>query len=202
MNQWPAAQTWEKEWWGMCINTLSEEIKQLLYAEKMGLKFRSDEKTPYGIEMHGKSVLDIGGGPTSLLLRCVDVDGRVMDPLEWPEWVIDRYRLAGLKFASKRGEDLELDTSYDECWIYNCLQHVEIPKLVVRNAKLVGKIVRVFEWLEMGVVDGHPHNLTEEKLDIWLGGSGAVEILKGERGCWGKCYYGVFKGENYGNQEV
>ncbi len=200
---WNQAQKWEKKWWGDCTNTFGEEIKQLLYVKRMGLKFTPDKSTPYRIEMQGKRVLDIGGGPTSLLLKCVDVDGTVADPIVWPGWVLERYRRAEIKYVQIKGEELLKNVwIFDECWIYNCLQHVERPEIVLKKVMRIGKIVRIFEWIETGTNSGHPQNLTEAKLNYFLGGIGAVEEIKGESGCWGKCYYGIFKGEKYENQEI
>ena len=101
-----AANEWEKQWWGTCQNTYGEEEKQVVCATKMGLRFFHDGKGPYNIDMHGSSVLDIGGGPCSLLLKCVNVKGKVADPLllGFPHWILERY-----EEATRRGrrEDSE-----------------------------------------------------------------------------------------------
>ena len=81
---------------------------------------------------------------------------------------------------------------YDEVWIYNCLQHTEDPEFIIKNAKRYGKIIRIFEWVNMAINNGHPQLLTEEKLNKWLGGKGKVEQLNGQANCFGKCYYGIF----------
>lgn len=49
----------------------------------------------------------------------------------------------------------------------------------------------------MGVSPGHPHNLTEEKLNTWFKGYGKVEHMTGQNGCKGQCYYGIFKGDKF-----
>lgn len=181
---------WEKEWHGTCQNTYGEETKQLLYAEKMGLVRCPDEKTPYRFDMKGISVLDIGGGPASLLLKCVNVKGKVVDPLDFPKWVSDRYELAGIAYELVSGEELN-EINWDECWIYNVLQHVEDPEKVIENAMKAGKLIRIFEWVGMKPSPGHK-TLSEDDLNRWLGGEGKVEQLTGQNGCFGKAYYGVF----------
>lgn len=194
---------WEKNWWGNCCNTYGEETKQLLYAQKMGLQFYHNGKSPYFINMQGKSVLDIGGGPCSLLLKCENVDrGVVVDPCDYPNWVKSRYVEAGIDVLNIKAEDF-CDVPigivlpiFDEVWIYNCLQHVENPKKVIENAKKLSKIIRIFEWVDNGVSEGHPNDLKEEELNKWLGGIGKVEYLN-TKDCIGKCYYGVFIGDNY-----
>lgn len=192
---WQQAQEWEKNWWQMAINTYGEETKQLLYAEKMGLKTFHDGKSPFNFDMEGKKVLDIGGGPVSLLLKCINVRGKVIDPCDYPQWIYDRYKLAGIEFEKKKGEDIE-EKDFDECWIYNVLQHVENPEKVIKNALGAGKIVRIFEWIDTPANEGHPHCLTEEKLNEWLGGTGKVEELNLPT-LKGRCYYGIFKGDNF-----
>jgi len=187
---WQQAQEWEGEWWGFCTNTYGEEEKQLVYARKMGLRFFHDSKSPYNIDMKGLSVLDIGGGPCSLLLKCHNVKGKVVDPLEFPAWVAARYAVAGIEYEQRRGEDVQ-EAGWDECWLYNVLQHTADPELIVKNAKRAGQIVRVFEWIDIPTNVGHPHSLSEQLLNEWLGGEGRVEQLTGGT-CRGLAYYGVF----------
>lgn len=192
---WDKDTKWEAEWWGGCNNTFGEEMKQLLYSDRMGLKTFHDGKSPYNFIVSGK-ILDIGGGPCSLLLKCPDVKGKVVDPCDYPVWIGDRYKMAGIEYEKIKGENIK-EIGYDEVWIYNVLQHTENPEKVIKNALEAGKIVRLFEWIDTGTSDGHPHELTEKKLNEWLNGKGKVEELQGQNTCYGKCYYGIFKGKNY-----
>ena len=190
---WRDESEWEKDWWGTCQNTYAEEAKQQVYAEKMGLKATAlDGKYPV-YDLEGASVLDIGGGPVSMLLKGVHYgDCLVADPCNYPSWINERYKEAGIGYLKKKGEDLEL-VGYDEVWIYNVLQHTDEPHKIARNALRAGKIVRVFEWIDTYVSKGHPHVLTEKHLNKWFKGEGRVETLN-DRGCRGKAWYGVFKG--------
>ena len=196
---WIKAQEWEKWWWGTCINSLFEEEKQIIYAKKMGLDLVGNEKTPYVFDLHGASILDIGGGATSLLLKCVNFTGEVLDPLPMPEWVKERYHEAGIDLIQEKAEAIlnevtfcDKEASYDEVWIYNVLQHTESPKMVIDNAKQLGKIIRIFEWLNTPISDGHLHTITKEQLNEWLGGEGKVEVMN-TRPTIGIAYYGIFK---------
>jgi len=191
---WGKAQTWEASWWGDCLNTYGEEEKQIVYAKRMGLRFYHNKKSPYNIDMQGKAVLDLGGGPTSLLLKCDNLGPSVVvDPLEVPDWVKSRYELAGIVFSQVPAEDITL-SGFDEVWIYNCLQHTRAPSKIIKNALRAGGIVRIFEWVHTAKNEGHPHAFVPATLDQWLGGEGKRETLKGEAGCFGDCYYGVFVG--------
>ncbi len=195
METWNEAQKWEAEWWGKCLNTYGEEEKQLLYAEKMGLRLFHDGRSPYNIDARHKNILDIGGGPVSMLLKTVNRGScLVVDPMPLPEWVKLRYAEAGISLMKSKGEDFVPYMIYNEVWIYNCLQHTEDPATVIDNALHSADYVRIFEWLDTKINVGHPHSFSKEQLDDLLGGYGRVEELSGQRGCYGKCYYGVFTG--------
>ena len=192
-NKWNEAQEWESGWWGTCQNTYGEETKQFEYAEQMGLKKLSDSQGPHFL-MGDTSILDIGGGSVSLLLKC-RTHGRavVIDPCDYPAWVGERYKAAGIEYYQTKAEDLSFDMTFDEVWIYNVLQHVDNPQKVIENCLQYGKIVRVFEWLNIGIGAGHPHNLIEMDLNRWFAGEG--KVVKAQRGSE---YFGIFLGTSYG----
>lgn len=189
---WAEDSNWERDWWGNCANTTREELLQIAYATRMGLALTPTDRTPYNIDMGGKSVLDIGGGPVSLLLKCVNVEGVVTDPCNYPAWIAQRYRAAGIGYFEFEGEHIAALGRFDECWIYNCLQHTTDPALIIKNARAAAKTIRIFEWIDAGIGIGHPHNLTEQRLNEWLGGQGSVEHFR-EHGADGACYYGAFQ---------
>lgn len=182
---WADAQKWESSWWGSCNNTVGEELKQRTYSKKMGLNEDFSDKT----------ILDVGGGPVSLLLKHKIKKGFVVDPCEYPNWVRERYRENNIEQKVIKGEDIK-DIQVDECWIYNCLQHTENPQKILDNALKCSIIVRIFEWVEEPISDGHIHTLHEHELNKWLGGYGKTERLN-ENGCIGLSYYGIFKGGLY-----
>jgi FkbM family methyltransferase len=194
---WKDAQAWESKWWEeMCINSLNEELKQLVYAGKMGLDKVPNEKTPYRYDVHGKSVLDVGSGPVSILLKCANYKkAKAIDPIKFPLWVCERYKAAGVEYECVAAEVMN-ESEWDEVWIYNVLQHVRDPKEVIRKAKAAGRLVRLFEWVDLLPCPGHPWMLTEVNLNEWLKGEGKVEVVAGA--CSGKAYFGIFKGDGYG----
>jgi len=179
----------ERSYWGDCCNTYDEETKQLVYARFMGLS-----RTHYSFDMKGKSVLDIGGGPSSLLLKAVNLSrGKVVDPIEYPQWTRDRYLLKNIEYSCNVGEEID-EEGWDEVWIYNCLQHAVDPAEILRNAKKAAKVLRIFEWIDIPAHDGHPHELTERSLTEWIQPKdqrGYVVQLN-ESGCVGKAFFGVF----------
>lgn len=193
---WNNDNQWEKNWWGNCANTYWEESKQRVYAAKMGLKAEMGNGKFPVYDLSGKSVLDIGGGPVSILLKCVNFsEATVIDPCDYPKWVKQRYDSCKINYLKLPGENF-VPWINDEVWIYNVLQHVQDPKAIIDNARNSAKIIRIFEWIDTYVAPGHPHVLTEEKLNEWFGGDGHIEELN-ETGCHGRAYYGLFKGSNY-----
>lgn len=195
MNKWEKAQAWEKSWWSNCANTTWEDIKQMELAPYLGLKVVPNAYTNLRIPMNGESILDIGGGPSSLLLKCENVKGTVVDPCDYPKWVAQRYKECGIDYKQMKGEDIK-DGIYDEVWIYNVLQHTDDPKKIITNAKKVGKIIRIFEWIETGTNEGHLHSFNKAFYEKHLNGEGKVVKLSA-KGLYGSAFTGVFLGDHY-----
>jgi 2-polyprenyl-3-methyl-5-hydroxy-6-metoxy-1,4-benzoquinol methylase len=197
---WEEHQKWESDWWGDCIDTFGEECKQISYAYRMGLvnKPRGEKWPSYDLD--GGEILDIGGGPVSMLLKSVNgLRMVVADPCDYPEWVQHRYAAAGIEYHKVAGEDLTIGGYADkigrfhEVWIYNVLQHVQDPELIIQNAKRLAPTLRIFEWINIPVCPGHPHELKAHLLQQWIdAGYGTVEAMRGENNCNGTAFYGVF----------
>ncbi len=193
------AHDYEADFWGDCLNTYDEERKQYAYALRMGLW----DGEGFSFTVGGRSVLDIGGGPVSMLLKTPDrgADSGVLDPGAnyWPSWVHDRYHVAGIGVDPGRGEDIppkmrtESGVRFDEVWIYNVLQHVDDVEAVLYNAARCAGTIRIFEWIGIPAYDGHPNELTAERLRAVLPtGKGRVERLA-DGGAVGVAFYGTFR---------
>jgi glycosyltransferase involved in cell wall biosynthesis len=177
----------EKSFWGDCTNTNAEEVKQFVYARLMGLAIGYH---CFGVPV--SKIADIGGGPTSMLLKCGNVSGSVVvDPLGYPDWVVDRYAAKGIQYVQSRGEDWEGE-GFDEVWIYNCLQHTDDPEKIIKNALKAAPVLRIFEWIDFPPHPGHPQELKKQKLEEWIGKIGSTCTLN-ESGCFGNAFYGVFR---------
>jgi hypothetical protein len=138
--------------------------------------------------------MDVGGGPVSLLLKTEGFNyGAIIDPLPVPKWVEARYNSHGIAYTWQKAEDIVTGRSFDEAWMYNCLQHTEDPVKIAQNIRKTAKVIRVFEWINTEITKGHPHSFTAEQLDKMFGGEGKVEMLNGEHGCYGRCWYGIFE---------
>lgn len=205
--KWAEAQQWEAGWWGTCANTFGEEAKQITYAHRMGLVNIGQSGGYWPLyDLAGRSVVDLGGGPVSILLKCVNI-GRsaVVDPAAYPPWVGERYRQSGVGYFRQKAEDAvvvgtpgtETYTGFprfDEAWLYNVLQHVIDPEKIVANARSLAPVVRLFEWIDLPAYQGHLHTLTEANLNAWLGKPGAVETITENGIEAGRAYYVVADG--------
>ena len=177
----------EIDYWGNCCNTFDEDQKHYVYAKFMGLVCNH-----YSFNLPvNSSILDIGGGPSSMLLKCKNLTrGLVVDPIDYPNWTKSRYSMMNIDVTVDIGENIN-STGYDEVWIYNCMQHAVDPEKIINNAKRAAPVLRIFEWIDIPAHDGHPHELTEDSLNHWIGQNGNVVQLA-EHGCYGKAYYGNF----------
>lgn len=199
-NHWKEAQYEEQRWWGDCANTYWEEHKQLTYAKYMGLEFYEDHQSPYNIDAKGKNIMDIGGGPVSLLLKAKNLkQGYVVDPCQYPKWVRSRYKTKNISLMSVAAEKLDYITfEVNEVWMYNCLQHTEDPRQIIKNglsALTDDGVFRIFEWIDTPTNDAHPHSMTENYLNEQFNAVGKTVELSAD-GCYGKAYYGAFYATN------
>jgi hypothetical protein len=188
---WEKSQFIESSWWGKCEFAYQEEIKQSTYARLMGLRTsKFDGKMAY--DGLGKSIIDIGGGPASILLKTINTKDRyVLDPITYPKWVELRYMELGINRIYRPAEDFELP-DVDEVWLYNVLQHVQDPSLILKKIINI-PVIRIFEWINCPTNDAHPHSLSKEFLDDQLNTNGNTTFLNGENdsGCFGIAYHKV-----------
>ena len=191
LSEWEKAQVYEREWHSSCANSYQEESKQITYAQRMGLNLENRNGRYPVIDFKGQKVIDIGGGPYSLLLKGINLIGTVVDPCDYPQWTKDRYKAAGIEFIQAKGEDYK-DGQYDVGLIYNCLQHVENPKKVIQNMLKMCDIIYLHEWLDTPISDGHIHTIKEKDLNKWLGGQGMIGYERWSDTVTTPYYAGVF----------
>ena len=149
----------------------------------------------------GLSVIDVGGGPESLLLDYPEIDGTVLDPLSFGEEDERRYAEAGIErliLPVEQWEENGRPERYDEVWVYNCLQHVEDLDEAFRRIRSMGKTVRLWEWCDIPTDSMHLHVLTADRIRRAMRGWKIVDEMEGS---WAigsyppdKFYAGVFAG--------
>lgn len=189
---WQDHQEWEANWHkhnNNCANSYNEETKQYNYCAKMGLnEFQTNWFGAKGWDFGERTVLDVGAGPYSILLKSKAKRMVALDPCEYPNWTQVRYAECGVEVIKQDAESMEFSEPFDIIICYNVLQHVKNPEEICKRMRKYGKIIYFFDWIGVGNTPGHPNILEEKKLNEWLGGVGKAE---------GTAYYGVFKGEKY-----
>lgn len=189
--EWQDANKWEQGWWSDCCNTYEEERKQQTYMDRMGMVAGARNGMSPVYNFMNKRVLDMGGGPCSVLLKGINIRmGVIVDPCLYPDWVKARYDTAHIEFQQVRGEDVDYPAhTFDVGIMYNVLQHTEDPERVVQNMRRCCDLIRVYEWINVPISPGHIHTLTESNMNEWLGGKGYTEQIFDTL-----AYFGVFVG--------
>ena len=123
---------------------------------------------PEDLNMGSTTILDVGCGPVSMLLRATHGGAAGVDPISMSEETKARYAQANVELHHGKAEDFEPARSFDEGWMYNCLQHVDDPNKVVATLLRSVNSVRIFEWIEMPAYAGHLHTLRAEQFEQWL----------------------------------
>lgn len=121
---WAADQQWERNWWGLEWGPhWDDEIrKQKAYFRLIGF--------PDDGDFGDKTILDVGCGPVSMLLRTKHGFSRGVDPLAVSAGTKARYDDAGIEFLNIKAEEMpcpdpshpqgESERTFDELWMYNC----------------------------------------------------------------------------------
>ena len=148
--EWKDAQAWERNWW---LNNPGMHSFEISKGDAVAKFLQIGD-------VSSKSVLDIGCGPFSLLQRIKARVAFALDPIDYGP-LEEAYARQGITRLIIKGEDLgDNYGTFDEAWIYNCLQHVEDPDKILRNAIAVSSCVRLFEWINLPPCPGHPQMLT------------------------------------------
>jgi hypothetical protein len=109
----------------------------------------------------------------------------------FPSWVKERYKSVDIEPVSLGGEEIDTSWKFDEALIYNVLQHTVDPEIIIHKALRVAKTVRLFEWVGVPSDDMHPHVLTEENLNKWMGAKGMTEKVHEPYMFSARCWYNV-----------
>lgn len=186
--EWKKAQAFEKNWWMTSTYYHPGEIEK---GDIVGRLLFADKGAPT------KTVIDIGCGPFSLLQRVPVKKGVALDPIFYDQYE-QPYIEKGIQRLIKCGEDLSpADGTFDEAWIYNCLQHVKNPTKILENAISVSSTVRIFEWIHIPPYEGHLHELTPELLAAPFRNCGWNTLIEskgvfGHSGLYGPYYMAIF----------
>ena len=158
----------ELAFWSAYASHVCEVEKQTYALSHMGI-----EIPEYVYNLSGKSILEIGAGPTGVSLRCVNGRRKIIEPLDYPRWVWERYEYFGVEYDKMRVEDMD-EEGWDEVWVLNVLQHIDDLDLALQKIKQSAKVLRIFEWLDIPADTIHKQVLQKNSLDKMLGIHGNV----------------------------
>jgi len=114
-------------------------------------------------DIKGKVIAEIGPADIPGLYYCKGAQNSfVIEPM--PSDILPKL---GIKIRKTKAEKIDY-SKVDEVWLFNVLQHVENPSLIVQKVKKA-KVVRWFEPVEQGTDACHLHNLTHEMFVDWFG---------------------------------
>ena len=108
-------------------------------------------------DQKGRVVVEIGCGPHPVTSFCENVTAVLIEPLD--------YNLRGI-WIQGCAEDVEFVG--DEAWLFNCLQHVRDPELVIEKCKRL-RTVRFFEPIDYPTSVCHPHAFSLADFQRWFG---------------------------------
>jgi 2-polyprenyl-3-methyl-5-hydroxy-6-metoxy-1,4-benzoquinol methylase len=189
---WKEANEWERQWHDDCLNSFQEESKQIEYMKRMGILPEGKNGRYPVYDFNNKSVIDIGGGAYSVLLKGINmINPTVVDPCDYPQWTKDRYKAGGINFVNVKAEDY-CEGHYDVGIIYNCLQHTENPEKIISNMRKMCDMIYIHEWLDTTISDGHIQTIRESDLNKWLDSKGMVGYERWNESTVTPYYYGLF----------
>ena len=179
---WEEAQEWEREWW---MNKEEQTKRWEREIRKQDLYYIPKMLMPSVLDFGNAGILDIGCGPVSILIRSKFDHALALDPLDFND--AEAYAKLGINRVYAPAETFETSVSFNEVWLYNVLQHVQNVDAVItmmKNHCVPGGMVRIFEWLNVGLCSGHIHNLKVETFEAafveWERVSWEVGNLQGE----------------------
>ncbi len=123
-----------------------------------------------GIEsdLKGKKIIEIGPGRISGLLFCENYgESYVIEPTEY-EGIEYLYTGKNIKIIKERAEDMDLP-QVDEVWIFNLMQHVQDPDLLIEKCKKCSKIIRFFEPIDLPTNREHPFTYSKDDFFEYFG---------------------------------
>lgn len=143
--------------------------------------------------LDGKSIVEIGPGRIAGLLFCHNYSkSYIIEPTDYED--IDHlYQSKDLEIIKETTEECEFP-KVDEVWIFNLMQHVQDPDLLIRKCKENSKIIRFFEPIDLPVNNEHPFSFSKKDFEDYFGSCVSDYEPSGIPGFHGaKCVYGVYK---------
>lgn len=158
-DRWNLANSAEQAAWDIIMNNIVKVIQEDGFTRHAPVMFLNRD------DVSNRHIIDIGGGPISIMLHFNLKKSTVVDPLSITDQHLNAYLAKSIFFIQEKAEDFLSDYNgikYDEVWMYNCLQHTKDPEFILRNLHKVSKVLRISEPCNTVVNDAHPHTFTPE----------------------------------------
>ena len=117
-------------------------------------------------DQQGRRIVEIGCGPVPVVAACENVKAWLVEPLRYKS-LQDIAASRGFALFDVQAEVLSFQ-GRDEAWLFNTLQHVRDPEVIVANCKQL-PIVRFFEPIDYPVSEHHPHSFSLADFRRWFG---------------------------------
>lgn len=159
MDRWKQASAGEQAAWNTLLDNFDRTMKEDGFPRHGPVMWLERD------EVRDKYIVDLGGGPISMLYHFHCPGSIVVDPLELPQDFIQHYLNHGIIYIQSMAESwlsgYKSQIVFDEIWIYNCLQHVLDPELILSSLRKVSRVLRISEPLNVPTDTLHPHMFTE-----------------------------------------
>ena len=144
-------------------------------------------------DLAGKKIMEIGPGRISGLLFCSNYNtSYVVEPTEY-DGIDHLYVNKKIEIIKERLEDAVLP-DVDEVWIFNLMQHVQDPDLLVKKCKEKSKIIRFFEPIDLPTNTEHPFTFSKNDFVEYFGDCVKDFEPSGIPGFHGaRCVYGIYR---------
>jgi hypothetical protein len=113
----------------------------------------------------GKTIAEIGCGPFPAVMFCENVRATVFEPL----FSKPAHCGGNILWEQVAFENYEHNLTADEVWLFNVLQHVRDPEIIITRAKQYAPVIRFFEPVDYPTCIYHPHTFTEADFHRWFG---------------------------------
>jgi hypothetical protein len=182
---------------------LAQHGEKFGHIEKVVEQSYADFKINYGYyfeylnidntDLKQKSIAEIGCARISSLFFCNNYSkSYVIEPTHYPE--ADKY-YEGKDIVKiyERAEVCKFP-KVDEVWMFNLLQHVQNPDLLIEKCKQNSKVIRFFEPIDYEINEQHPFKFSFDDFKNYFGD--CVQLYHGRPGFHqANCAYGIYNCE-------
>lgn len=117
-------------------------------------------------DQKGKVIIEVGPAHVPALYFCDNFLGIIVEPM--PSKIL-RELTCYMNARVLETPAEYLNPTGDEVWLFNVLQHVIDPELLVERMKKLSKRIRYFEPIDTEITEYHPHSLGMTDFVRWFG---------------------------------